>query len=110
MRATAGLVIVAGLLGLSVPALADDVIQFPSCAAFSAEYVHGLAKFALQKRGYRIEEDTPTTLVGALKELKVEMVVEPSRLVIRWKEGFGSEKKDNWLRNLKTDVLWHMAE
>jgi hypothetical protein len=110
MRVTAGLVILAGLSGLSTAAFADEVINFPSCAAFSAEYLHGLAKFALQKRRYGIEEDTPTTLVGEQDKLKVEMIVEPSHLVIRWKDGFGSEKKNNWLRNLKTDVLWRMAE
>jgi hypothetical protein len=60
--------------------------------------------------GYGIEEDTPTALVGEQDKLKVEIIVEPSHLVIRWKDGFGSEKKDNWLRNLKTDVLWRMAE
>jgi len=30
-------------------------------------------------------------------------------MVIRWQEGFGS-KNDQWLRNLKTDVLWRLAE
>jgi hypothetical protein len=110
MRVTAGFVMLAGVLGLSTCALADEVVKFPTCAAFSVEYVHDLAKFALQKRSYHIEEDTPTMLVGEQDKLKVEMLVEPSRLTIRWKEGFGSEKKANWLRNLKTDVLWHMAE
>jgi hypothetical protein len=30
-------------------------------------------------------------------------------VLIRWKEGFG-HKNDQWLRNLKTDVLWRLAE
>jgi hypothetical protein len=110
MRVTAGLVTAVGLLCLAAPALADDVINFPSCSAFSVDYLHGLATFALQKRRYNIEQDTPGLLVGELEKLKVEIVIEPSHVVIRWKEGFGTEKKSNWLRNLKTDILWRMAE
>jgi hypothetical protein len=30
-------------------------------------------------------------------------------MTIRWKEGYGHDR-DLWLRNLKTDVLWRLAE
>jgi hypothetical protein len=49
------------------------------------------------------------TLVGEQDDKRVEIVIEPLRMVIRWKEGFG-HKNDQWLRNLKTDVLWRLAE
>ena len=99
-----------GVAGLPVSAFAaDQVIKFPDCSVFTLEYLHDLAKYALQKRRYNIEEDTPKMLVGEHDRLKVEMIIQPGRIVIRWKEGFG-HSKDNWLRNLKTDVLWRMAE
>lgn len=110
MRVTVGAAVLAGLLTLSASAFAaDQVLKFPDCAAFSVEYLHDLAKYALQKRRYNIEEDTPTMLVGEQDKLKVEMIIEPGSMVIRWKEGFG-HPKDIWLRNLKTDVLWRMVE
>ena len=110
MRASAHVVLLAGIIGLAGPAhAADQVIKLPDCTAFSVDYLHDLAKYALQKRRYGIEEDTPTLLVGEQDRYKVEIVIQPSSLVIRWKEGF-ENKKDQWLRNLKTDVLWRMAE
>jgi hypothetical protein len=39
----------------------------------------------------------------------IGVLIEPMQMVIRWKEGFG-DKNDQWLRNLKTDVLWRLAE
>ena len=48
-------------------------------------------------------------LVGEQDDLRVEVLIEPGRVLIRWKEGFG-HKNDQWLRNLKTDVLWRLAE
>ena len=98
----------AALLPVSAFA-ADQFIKLPDCPVFTAQYLHDLGKYALQKRRYNIEEDTSTMLVGEQNNLKVEMIIQPGRMVIRWKEGFG-HSRDTWLRNLKTDVLWRMAE
>ena len=92
------------------PAWAEDqhirLTEYP----LSQADVHGLAMRAFQKRGYNIEEDTPTMLVGEQDDLKVEIIFEDTAdIVIRWKEGFGN-KRDQWLRNLKTDILWDLAE
>lgn len=105
----------AASLGLTVlmagaPALgADQIIKLTECEALTPEQLRELAEYALTRRRYNIEENTPTLLVGEQDDLRVEIVIEPLQLVIRWKEGFG-HKNDQWLRNLKTDVLWRLAE
>jgi hypothetical protein len=47
--------------------------------------------------------------VGEQDDKRVEIVIEPQKMVVRWKEGFAG-KNDLWLRNLKTDMLWRMVE
>lgn len=107
--------LLAAILGLAVlsvgaPALAaDQVIKLPECEALDPEHLRELAEYALAKRRYNIEENTQALLVGEQDDLRVEILIEPMQMVIRWKEGFG-HKKDQWLRNLKTDVLWRLAE
>jgi len=99
-----------GVTMLGVPAYAaDQIINLPECQALSVDELHELAEYALTKRRYNIEENTPTLLVGEQDNLRVEFVLEPQRITIRWKEGFAATK-DQWLRNLKTDVLWRLAE
>jgi hypothetical protein len=99
-----------GILALSSPARAvDQVVNLPECLALTIEDLHALALHALDQRRYNVEENTPTMIVGAQKELKVELVLEPSKITIRWKDGFAG-KNDTWLRNLKTDVLWRLVE
>lgn len=89
---------------------ADQVIDLSEFEALaSAEILHAAAEYALTRRRYNIEENTATMLVGEQDDLRVEIVVAPGRVLIRWKEGFG-HKNDQWLRNLKTDVLWRLAE
>ncbi len=73
------------------------------------EQLREMAEYALTRRRYNIEENTPTLVVGEQDDKRVEIVIEPTQVVIRWKEGFG-HKNDQWLRNLKTDVLWRLAE
>ena len=100
-----------GLAVLGAPSrAADQVIDLSEFEALaSAEILHAAAEYALTRRRYNIEENTATMLVGEQDDLRVEIVVAPGRVLIRWKEGFG-HKNDQWLRNLKTDVLWRLAE
>jgi hypothetical protein len=94
-----------------VPArAADQIIDLAEFEALaSAELLRAAAEYALTRRRYNIEENTTTMLVGEQDDLRVEIVIAPGRVVIRWKVGF-AHKNDQWLRNLKTDVLWRLAE
>ena len=74
------------------------------CKDLSSDRFAAAARWALRNRGYEIERDTPTSLIGALKDKKVEItMIAPGDIVIRWVPGFGYEK-DNWLENLWRDV------
>jgi hypothetical protein len=104
------LVLGLGLAAFGAPAYAaDQVIDLSEIPGLTAEALHELAEYALSRRRYTIEENSPTLLVGEQDKLRVEIIIEPPRMTIRWKEGFGHDK-DLWLRNLKTDVLWRLAE
>lgn len=110
MRIVTHVCAVATLSALSAPALAaDQIVRLSECEALSIDRLHELAMYALEKRGYNLEENTPTMLVAEQDDLKVEIIIEATQMTIRWKEGFG-HSKDQWLRNLKTDVLWRLAE
>lgn len=95
---------------IQTPAWAEDQhIRLTECPMSQTD-VHALAMSAFEKREYNIEEDTPTMIVGEQDDLKVEIIFEDTTdIVIRWKEGFG-HRRDQWLRNLKTDILWGLAE
>ena len=98
------------VIGLGSPAhAADQVIDLTEFKDVSVQYLHQLAEYALSQRRYNIEENTPTLLVGEQDKKKVEILLQPGRVQIRWKDGFGASK-DQWLRNLKTSILWRMAE
>jgi hypothetical protein len=98
------------VLAVGAPALAaDQIIKLPECESLTPEELRALAEHALARRRYNIEENTTAMLVGEQDDLRVEILIEPMQMVIRWKEGFG-HKNDQWLRNLKTDVLWRLAE
>jgi len=110
MRLVTHVCAVATFSALSAPAFAvEQIIRLSECEALSIEHLHELAMFALENRRYKIEENTPTMLVAEQDDLKVEIIIEATQMTIRWKEGFG-HSKDQWLRNLKTDVLWRLAE
>ena len=100
-----------GVAALGVPAHAEDQVidlsEFEALA--SVDVLHAAAEHALTKHRYNIEENTATLIVGEQDDLRVEVVIAPGHVVSRWKEGFG-HKNDQWLRNLKTDVLWRLAE
>ena len=98
------------VLMVGAPAFAaDQIIKLSECEALAPEQLREMAEYALTKRRYNIEENTSALVVGEQDDKRVEIVIEPMQMVIRWKEGFGS-KNDQWLRNLKTDVLWRLAE
>ncbi len=99
-----------GVAAFGAPAYAaDQVIDLSEIPGLTAEALHELAVYALERRRYNIEENTPTLIVAEQDNLRVEVLIEPPRMTIRWKEGFGHDR-DVWLRNLKTDVLWRLAE
>ena len=98
------------LLAVGVPAhAADQVINMAKFAGVTAEDLRAIAEYAFTKRSYNIEENTAALVVGEQDDKRVEIVIEPEKMVIRWKEGFAG-KNDLWLRNLKTDVLWRLVE
>jgi hypothetical protein len=99
-----------GVAALGAPAhAADQIINLSEIPGITAEAMHELAEYALLRKRYTILENTPTLLVGEQDRLRVEILIEPPRMTIRWKEGYGHDR-DIWLRNLKTDVLWRLAE
>lgn len=98
------------VLSAGLPArAADQFIDLSECKDITVDYLHQLAEYALSVRRYNVEENTPTLLVGEQDKRKVEILLEPGKVHIRWKEGFGY-KNDQWLRNLKTSMLWRLAE
>jgi hypothetical protein len=98
----------AAVLALASAVQADEIINLSKCDAITTATVHDFAKEALTKRKYSIASDTPSLLVGELEKHKVEIAIEPQRVVIRWQ---GPPKKNEyWLRNLKTDLLWALTE
>jgi hypothetical protein len=100
-----------GLAAVISPAhAADQVINVASCCAtVSAEQWRAMAEYAFTKREYNIEQNTTSLVVGELEDKRVEIVIEPGKVVVRWKEGY-SGRNDLWIRNLKTDMLWRMVE
>lgn len=98
------------VLAVGAPAFAaEQPIRLSECEALTPAQVHEWAVTALTQRKYTIEENTPTLLTGEQDNLRVEIVIEPMQIVVRWKDGFAG-KNDYWLRNLKTDLLWRLAE
>jgi hypothetical protein len=100
---------VAAMIASSPAWSADQHIRLAECSLLQAD-IRAIALRALQDRRYNLEEDSPTMLVAEQDDLKVEILFEDtSDIVIRWKEGF-DHRSDQWLRNLKSDILWALAE
>lgn len=79
------------------------------CKDLTTDRFHNVALRALQNRKYDIEKDTPSSLIGAQKKYKVEIIMETrGRIVIRWVPGYGY-KKNNWLDNLTRDITWMLS-
>ncbi len=72
-----------GLVAIVSPAhAADQVINAASCCAtVSAEQWRAMAEYAFTKREYNIEENTPSLVVGELEDKRVEIVIEPGKVV-----------------------------
>jgi hypothetical protein len=100
-----------GVVLASTADAADQIINLAKCCrSMTADELHTVALAAMRDRGYNIEEDTPSMLVGEQDALKVEvMITATEQVVIRWKEGFG-HPRDTWLRNLKVSFLMELTE
>lgn len=84
-------------------------LEFNYCEDLMADDFRAAAKWSFIKRNYQIEEDTPSSLIGGQRGRKVEItMMDPGRIVIRWVPGF-SYTKDDWLVNLKQDMLHKLA-
>jgi hypothetical protein len=80
------------------------------CKNLTVDDFHAVAVWALEKRKFQIEEDTPSNLTGAQRGKKVEIsMADPEHIVIRWVPGFG-HGNDKWLNHLYQDVTWRLAE
>jgi hypothetical protein len=80
------------------------------CKDLTVEDFHAVAVWALEKRKFEIEEDTPSSLTGAQRGKKVEIsMADPGHIVIRWVPGFG-HGTDKWLNHLYQEVTWRLAE
>jgi hypothetical protein len=100
-----------GLVAVVSPAhAADQVINVAACCAtVTAEQWRTFAELSMVKREYNIEQNTASLVVGEQDDKRVEVVIEPGKVTVRWKEGYAG-KNDLWIRNLKTDMLWRMVE
>ena len=80
------------------------------CKDLTVEDFHAVATWSFHKRKYQIEEDSPSSLIGAQKGKKVEIAMtDPGQIVIRWVPGF-AHSRDGWLDNLYRDVTWRLTE
>jgi hypothetical protein len=86
---TLGTILLGSLVFISVGAQAADwTIDY--CKDLTADQFGKAARWAFHNRKFQIEEDTPSSLIGALKDKKVEITMTtPGRAVIRWVPGFG---------------------
>jgi len=92
----------------AMPVRADETLHLSKCEAVTEADLHDLALAALNKRKYTIESDTPTLLVGAQDKYKVAIAISAHTVEIRWQGKPGSH--EYWIRNLKADMLWSLAE
>ena len=69
---------------LFVSAHAVQTIKLTMCRGLTVDNFSAVAKWALFKRRYNIEEDAGDRLTGALKKYKVEIVMTgPEQIVVR---------------------------
>ena len=107
MKALAS-ILLAVLFSISAAAQADNM-DIKYCKDLTAEDFYATAKWSFAKRRYQIEEDTPSSVIGAQKGKKVQIAMTaPGQIAIRWVPGFG-HTSDGWLKNLKHDMLWKLA-
>ena len=100
--------LLAVLLSISVGAQ-EDGVDINYCKDLTVDDFYAAAKRSFHRRKYQIEEDTPSSLTGGQKGKKVEIAMTDARhVVIRWVPGFANQRND-WLQNLKQDMLWKLA-
>ncbi len=88
---------------------ADEIINLHCRSLTEAEFT-AIGEQVFTRRRYQIERYTGDTVMGRLKNRKVVIfLASPEQIVIRWMPGF-SGRTNQWLRNLKTDILWKLAE
>ena len=107
MKSLTGIVL-GVLFTFSVGAQAESLdINF--CKDLTEEDFNSVAILSFSKRKYQIEINTPTSLTGTQRGKKVEIAMTaPGQITVRWVPGFGYTK-DDWLVNLKHDMLWELA-
>jgi len=108
MRTSRLLLALAAPCVFAMPVHADETLHLSKCDAVTETDLHALAIGALMKRKYTIESDTPALIVAAQDKYKVEIAISPSTVEIRWQGTPG--KHEYWIRNLKADMLWGLAE
>ncbi len=90
---------------------ADETINLHCRSLTEAEFTD-IGTRVLTKRRYEVSHGRCRGLCvkGKLKRYRVNiLLVKPDQIVIRWVPGF-SGRTDQWLRNLKTDIVWKLAE
>ena len=94
-----------GLLFFSTAANAEVTINLSKCSSLNTETFKSAAKAAMSRRHWQVEEESSNSITGVLKRYKAKITMEsPTKIVIRFLPGF-SYKKENWLKNLKKDIL-----
>ena len=80
------------------------------CKDLTEEDFHAVAIWSLEKRNYQIEEDTPSSLTGSQRGLKVQVAMAtPGQIVIRWVPEFG-HSSNKWLHRVYRDMTSRLAE
>ena len=93
------------LLFFSTAANAEVAINLSKCSNLNTDTFKSAAKAAMSRRHWQVEEESSNSVTGAYKRYKAEITMEsPTKIVIRFLPGF-AHKKENWLKNLKKDIL-----
>jgi hypothetical protein len=108
MRTSCLVLALATSSAFAVAGHADETVHLSKCGAVTETELHDMALQALTKRKYKIESDTPTSLVGQQDEYHVEIAISAQTVEIRWQGKPG--KHEYWIHNLKTDLLWSLSE
>ncbi len=88
--------------------VADEIINLHCRSLTEAEFT-AIGEHVFTSRRYSIANYSGDTVMGKLKNRKVVIsLASPDQIVIRWLPGFSG--RNQWLRNLKTDILWKLAE
>ena len=88
--------------------VADEIINLHCRSLTEAEFT-AIGEQVFTGRRYSVANYSGDTVMGKLKNRKVVIsLVSPEQIVIRWLPGFSG--RNQWLRNLKTDILWKLAE